>query len=112
MTNIFITLFAYLLDKKYGEYSFFKHPIIIFGDMIKFFEQRFYKDEIARGIYLVVFMLVSVGIVASLLESFLDSFGTLLNILLSSFVASIFVPQCLSCSAIKMPLRSTVSLAL
>jgi len=40
MHNIIITLLAYLIDKKFGEFGFIKHPVIVMGEMIVFFEKK------------------------------------------------------------------------
>lgn len=91
MSNLLIVIFSYLIDRKFGEFKFIKHPIIIFGDMIKYFEEKYYEDSIKRGLYLVIFILVSVSFMTMLLEQFLDSLTTLLSIALTSIIASIFV---------------------
>ena len=59
--------------------------------MIEYFERKYYEDSIKRGFYLVLFMLISVGFSSSLLEDFLNSLGSILSILLTSIIASIFV---------------------
>ena len=91
MTNIAISLFAYMVDKIFGEFRFIKHPIIMIGDIISFFEKRFYKDSIARGFLLVMFVLSVVGSVSFLFEYLLSSLNNTLQIVISSFVASMFL---------------------
>ena len=59
--------------------------------MIKFFEDKYYEDSIKRGFFLVLFMLISVGFLALMLEQLLDSFNPILSIALSSIIGSIFV---------------------
>jgi adenosylcobinamide-phosphate synthase len=44
-----ITLFAYIIDRVFGEFTFIKHPVIFMGDYIKWFEKHFYKDSIFQG---------------------------------------------------------------
>ncbi|MDF1883984.1 cobalamin biosynthesis protein CobD [Sulfurimonas sp. SAG-AH-194-C21] len=91
MTNLFITVLAYVIDRVFGEFAFIKHPIIIIGEFISFFENKFYKDTIFRGALLVLFMLLSIGIITLTLQTLLESLPTLLTILLTSIIASMFI---------------------
>lgn len=91
MNNILIAVLAYLIDRKFGEFEFIKHPVIIFGEMIEFFEEKFYKDSVLRGVLLVVFMLFMIGIAAVSIQSYLGLLPLYLNILISSVIASVFV---------------------
>ncbi|QOP44669.1 cobalamin biosynthesis protein CobD [Sulfurimonas sediminis] len=91
MHNIFIALFAYLIDRKFGEFSFIKHPIIVIGEIITFFEKKFYKDSVTRGCLLVLFVLGIVSFFTLLLYLSLQLFNPFLNILISSFIASMFI---------------------
>jgi adenosylcobinamide-phosphate synthase len=50
--NLSIALLAYLIDKIFGEFSSIRHPVIIMGDYIKWFEKIFYKDSVKYGFYL------------------------------------------------------------
>ena len=61
-----ITLIAYLIDRFVGEFRFVRHPVVLMGDYIKWFEKLFYKDSVFRGVWLTVSL---VGIV------FLLSYG-------------------------------------
>ena len=60
MSNILIAIFAYFIDKRFGEFPV-KHPVILIGKMITFFEDNFYKDTILKGILLVIFILSSIA---------------------------------------------------
>jgi len=91
MTNLFIALFAYFIDKKFGEFRFIKHPIIIIGELITFFEEKFYKRSIFVGLLLVLFILSITGSLSFALWLYLDYLPNWLNILVSSFIASIFI---------------------
>ncbi len=91
MHNIFIALFAYLIDRKFGEFTFVKHPVIVIGELISFFENKFYKNSITRGCLLVVFVLSVVGFFSIALYLYLQFFSPFLNIILSSFIASMFI---------------------
>ncbi|WP_434657954.1 adenosylcobinamide-phosphate synthase CbiB [Sulfurimonas sp. NW9] len=89
--NIFIALFAYLIDRKFGEFSFIKHPVIVIGEIITFFEEKFYKDSVTRGCLLVLFVLGTVSFFTLSLYLYLQLFNTFVNILISSFIASMFI---------------------
>lgn len=91
MSNILITIFAYLIDKKFGEFTFIKHPVIIIGEMISFFEEKFYKNSITRGCLLVIFVLTIVSFFSISLYLYLQFFSWILNIFISSFLASMFI---------------------
>lgn len=44
-----VALIAYITDRIVGEFSFIRHPVVIMGDYIKWFEKRFYTDSVSRG---------------------------------------------------------------
>ncbi|PHQ65424.1 MAG: cobalamin biosynthesis protein CobD [Sulfurimonas sp.] len=90
MTNIFIALFAYFIDRVFGEFRFIKHPIIIIGEIITFFEDKFYKNSIFRGLLLVLFVLSLVSFISISIYLFLWEIHQVLNIIISSFIASMF----------------------
>ncbi|OHE02416.1 MAG: cobalamin biosynthesis protein CobD [Sulfurimonas sp. RIFOXYD12_FULL_33_39] len=91
MSNLSVALLAYIIDKLFGEFRFIKHPIICIGELITIFESRFYKDSIMRGLLLVMFVLLTVTASSLLISSFFGLFNTALNIILTSFVASMFL---------------------
>jgi len=90
-SNLFVAIFAYLIDRYFGEFQFIKHPIISIGEMITFFEQKYYKDTIFRGIMLVLFILSITGSIAFIVTLFLAELPLFLNIFFSSIIASIFI---------------------
>jgi len=49
-----VALFAYLIDRVFGEFSSKKHPVVYMGEYIKWFEDKFYKDNVKRGVVLTV----------------------------------------------------------
>ncbi len=91
MSNLFIAIFAYLIDKKWGEFTFIKHPIIIIGEIISFFEKHFYKNSIRQGCLLVIFVLGVVSSLSVALTLFLELFPLLFNVALTAFIASMFI---------------------
>jgi len=91
MSNLFITIFSYFIDKFFGEFRFIKHPIIYMGDLISFFEKHFYKDSIARGFLLVVFVLSVTFLVSFSIYTLLSYLPLMWNITLTSIFASMFI---------------------
>jgi len=91
LTNLMIALLAYLIDTIFGEFSFIKHPIILIGDIILFFEEKFYKDSIFRGVLLVIFVMSIMSFVSYLFYNYLLLMHPLFNILVSAFIASLFI---------------------
>jgi len=91
LTNLITALLAYLIDRIFGEFSFIKHPIILIGDIISFFEEKFYKDSVLRGFLLVLFVLLSVGAISITVYFYLDLLHPLFKILISAFIASMFL---------------------
>ncbi len=91
IVNLFIALFAYLIDKKFGEFNFIKHPVIFIGDLISFTEKKLYKDSIFTGLLLVLAVLSVSSFISILLELCLSYFNIYVYILISSFLASMFI---------------------
>lgn len=55
-----ITLIAYITDRIFGEFTFIRHPVVLMGNFITAFQKRFYRDTIARGFWLVFWLLATV----------------------------------------------------
>ena len=91
LTNIYIALLAYLIDKIFGEFAFLKHPIIYIGDIISFFEEKFYKDSKRRGIFLVGFVLAVVSFLAFAIYFYLQLLTPTITIIISAVLASMFL---------------------
>jgi len=91
MSNLLVALFAYLIDKIFGEFQFIKHPIITIGEMITWFEQNYYRDSIFRGLILVFYVLAIVGFVSGAITLFLSELPLFINVIFTSLFASIFI---------------------
>ncbi|MDZ7817647.1 MAG: adenosylcobinamide-phosphate synthase CbiB [Aliarcobacter sp.] len=79
-----VALIAYIIDRVFGEFDnvkFLKHPIIFMGDYISWFEKKFYKDSILRGVFLTLSLLLIVFI-------FSFFFSLFDNVLVQGFFAS------------------------
>lgn len=91
MTNLLITFLAYFIDSKFGEFSFIKHPVIYMGELITFFEDRFYKNSVFSGLFLVLFVLFTVGFITVTLSYLLSFVPPFVSIIFLSFIASMFI---------------------
>lgn len=85
---ILITLTALAIDLTIGEFKI-KHPVQYLGDFINFFEGKYYKNSILRGLILVLLLLF---IVLSIIISFCFLVSTVINALnLSNYIYSIII---------------------
>ena len=91
MSNILVSLFAYIIDRVFGEFKFIKHPVIIIGELISFFQERYYKDSVLRGLLLVIFVIAIVSFISIAIWLYLAEMNQTLNIVISSFLASMFL---------------------
>ncbi|MCF6330008.1 MAG: adenosylcobinamide-phosphate synthase CbiB [Sulfurimonas sp.] len=91
MTNILVAVFAYIIDRIFGEFKFIKHPVIIIGGLINFFENKFYKNSVLQGFLLVLFVLGIVTFLSIVISTFLNFLPLFLNIIITSLFASIFI---------------------
>lgn len=91
MTTILIAILAYFIDRFFGEFKRFRHPLAYIGDMINFYKDRYYKDSLLNGFGLVVFIVCSIAGIALVIEEFLSYFISLLTIGISALIASIFI---------------------
>jgi len=91
MSNFLVAFLAYLIDRRFGEFAYIKHPIILIGGLISWFEEKFYKESVWRGGMLLLFTLTVVGIFAFALNAFLISLHPLLYFAVSALIASMFL---------------------
>lgn len=83
-----LVVFAHFIDYFFGEFEkvkYLKHPIIIIGNYIKWFEKKFYKDSIFRGTILTLSLLIIVFITTYILSLINNIF---FQALLCSFTVS------------------------
>jgi len=85
-----VTLFAYLIDKLLGEFSSIRHPVMMMGDYIKWFEKHFYKDTIFRGTLLTLTLILIVWLMVVMILSSLNAITDqpYLKIIILSIIAS------------------------
>lgn len=91
MSNLAVAFVAYLLDRLFGEFSFIKHPVIVIGELISWFEKKFYKDSVLHGVLLVLFTLGTVALFAFSLEAFLSRLSPFLHHTAAGLIASMFL---------------------
>ena len=92
MSNVIVAVLAYLIDKKFGEFSFIKHPIIIIGELISFFEKLLYQKSIVHGLLLVLAVLIVVSFFVIALQEFLSLvLPSFLNTIVTALIASMFI---------------------
>ena len=82
-----ITLIAYIIDRIFGEFSFLKHPVVVMGDYIKWFEKCFYHDSIWRGVVLTLSLLLLIMIVTIPISIMIEH-PLLLGVIASMGIAS------------------------
>ena len=83
-----IALVTYLIDRTFGEFGFIRHPVILMGDYITWFEKHFYQDSIMRGALLTLSLILAVGIVAEVLQWGLISQSTIVTYAAGGIIAS------------------------
>lgn len=96
-----ITLFAYLIDKLFGEFSSIRHPVVIMGDFIKYFEKHFYKDDILRGGILTLSLLFFTFIISHFIVLLLTYLNPNLMIFLLAIIASTTIASNMLYNAVK-----------
>jgi len=91
LSNVIITVLAYVIDRIFGEFPFMKHPVSYMGDLISFFEKKYYKDSVFRGLLLVLFVLGVVFVFAYSISDYLSILSPLIAIPVSGVIASVFI---------------------
>ena len=97
-----VALIAYIIDRVFGEFEdlkFFKHPIILMGNYISWFQNKFYKDSIFRGILLTSSLLFIVFFISYILSLF-D------NVLVQGFLASFTISSKMLYDSVKEVISS------
>ncbi|SFV58393.1 Adenosylcobinamide-phosphate synthase [hydrothermal vent metagenome] len=82
-----ITLLAYLIDRVFGEFDFIKHPVVIMGDYINWFEKKFYRDSTLNGAILTLTLIIIVWLIVGSIKSNINN-HILLGIIASTTIAS------------------------
>ncbi|WP_419771253.1 MAG: adenosylcobinamide-phosphate synthase CbiB [Candidatus Marinarcus sp.] len=82
-----ITLIAYLIDMIFGEFKFIRHPVVLMGNYIKWFEKHKYKNSVVRGGALCYSLVGIVFVVAFLVEKYVSNVFVL-GLIASTGIAS------------------------
>jgi adenosylcobinamide-phosphate synthase len=86
-----VSFLAYSIDMFFGEFPFIKHPIIYIGELIEFFEDKFYKDSVRRGLLLVLFVLSIVAAASFSISLYLAELNVVVNSIITAIIASMFL---------------------
>ncbi len=81
-----VAVVAFVVDKLFGEFSFIKHPVVLMGDFISWFEKKFYKKSVCRGMLLTLSLILIVYLVVYLV-TLIDNFF-ILGVIASTGIAS------------------------
>ena len=82
-----ITLIAYIIDRIFGEFKYIKHPVVFMGDYIKYYESKFYKDNIISGVFLTLSLVFIVFIISFCITYFIENIF-ILGVIASTGIAS------------------------
>ena len=91
MSNVFVTVLAYFIDRVFGELRFIKHPIIVIGEYISFFTEHFYRDSICRGFLLVGTLLSLVSLLSFVFVTLTSYLVPWLETFVLALVSSMFI---------------------
>ncbi len=89
-----VALIAYIIDRVVGEFGFIRHPVVWMGDMIGWYEKKFYRDSIWRGVGLVIMVVWVTLLISFGLQTLVSGWGhpdlqvTVLGVVASMVIAS------------------------
>lgn len=86
--NMISLIFAFMLDKLFGEPNNSFHPIVMIGRLISRLERIFYKspDHLMSGAYLLIVIVLIVSIITYSLLVFAHTFGNVIYIIANSII--------------------------
>lgn len=82
-----IFLFAYIIDKYFGEFPI-KHPVQYMGDYILWFEKLFYKDSKLKGLYLVISLIFTCCSILFIISLLIANLNIYFQFIIYSVIAS------------------------
>ncbi len=91
MSSAAVALIAVVIDRLFGEFKGIRHPVVMMGDYIGWFEKHFYKDSFVRGVLLTLSLLLIVAVMAYSIEQFLAPLHTWLATAALGLLSSMFV---------------------
>lgn len=101
MSNILIAILAYLIDKKFGEFTFMVHPLSHVREMTSYFEESYFKDTFLRGLAHLTFVIGIVSFFIICITLFLLQTPLVVNVLASSLIAAMFLSNATATKALK-----------
>ena len=81
-----VAVVAFVVDMVFGEFKFIRHPVILMGNYISWFEKRFYKHSILRGMFLTISLILIVYLLVYVV-ALIDNFF-ILGVIASTGIAS------------------------
>lgn len=90
-----ITLIAYIIDRIFGEFKYIRHPVVLMGSYIKYYEKFFYKDNILNGIFLTISLILITFLITTTLTYFIN------NIFILGLIASMGIASKMLYDAVK-----------
>ena len=88
ITYPLLALLSLLIDKIFGEFKFIKHPVIIMGNYIKWFESKFYKDNVYRGAILTISLLLFTSLTTYIIIILLNTLNPIFALIISAIIGS------------------------
>jgi len=80
-----------MIDHLFGEFRLIRHPVIMMGDIILWFEKHFYRNSVLRGFCLLLFMLMITALTAYGIDYLLTLLPKALYIMATAIIASMFL---------------------
>ncbi len=71
-----VALIAFVIDRIIGEFRFIRHPVVWMGDMIGWYEKRWYRDSVWRGVGLVIVVVGVTLLIALIAQTILTHLST------------------------------------
>lgn len=91
MSSILIAIFAYLIDKIFGEFTFMIHPLSYVKEMSSYFVKNYYKKSVLRGLLHLLFVIGIISFFIISITLFLALTPLVVNIVVSSLIAAMFL---------------------
>ena len=83
---------AYLFDRLFGEFNFIRHPVVLMGDYILWFEKWFYQSSVIRGTWLAISLVAVVFSLSYGVQCLLSKWlHPTLQIIVSGIVGSVTI---------------------
>ena len=101
MSNILIAILAYLIDKRFGEFTFMVHPLSHVREMTSYFQENYFKNTLIRGLAHLTFVIGVVSFFIICVTLFLLQTPLVVNIIVSSLIAAMFLSNATAEKSIK-----------